>query len=1119
MKFFSVIKWAIFLLLLAIVAVGIGVFWLWSRSDKLLDQQIVDRFAAAAPQLTLHIGRTQLVSPSVVSLGSVEIRDRVSDRPVLRAERVTVTIDENELFERQRLLVRTIDIAGIDAVLTRYADGKWNVQNYEFKPAGEPPIAPPSVTVHDLRALVSLEHGGGLPPARLLLSSSQFQAIPSSHDSYDFLGNVELPEIGMIALSGDWNLPQKSWKLGGRLRGLSVGQKLMDLARSANPSLESHLQQLDATFAKVLPTVTVDADPSTAALMIGTSRIAPRFLGVIDLDFSMSGHPDKSVPDFLLKLEVRDGQLASTAISDKLTDISATIFRDNQNLIIRLKEARDGQAKLSGEFTMVTSAGAPPPEGKLRVEKFHIDQRLKPFFPPRAQLFFEHFKPNGLVTGDVTIRRTASGQWVPFDLRATVESGSAEFHKFRYPIRSVGGTIVQRSFDGVEVSRENVVLDVSLDGMAGKRPVTARGFVRQPGPESEMQFEVAVDDLPLDSDFRDALDEAGRKVIDALNISGTGSGRASCYRAPGLGKPFDMLLNATVRDSAMRFKSFPYEIRQLSGQVSFDTRNRQWTFQNLQGRHGQTELTAAGTFRGRPLPGVLELQVNARNGQLDSDLYNALGSSHQKIWTLLQPSGKVNLTTSIHWTSLPDHKAIVRLPWVEIFDAEIQPRPFPYNMKIRSAVIDFDPNDPRFAGVQHCSIRSLKAEHRGSQISASGWVELTPEQFWQLHLNDLTASDLPPDDELRAALPGSWRETLGRLSPQGKISVESSQLDFRGRTTGDVQTTAAWDLNLRLKDCGVNAGLQLQNVSGIVTAQGSWSGSQLRNTGEIRLDNLEVLGMPLTRVIGPYSVDDDNLLFGSRRIFSEPDPIRVPSSEQIRAEGYDGSLLLDGLIDLRRSKGYQLFGTINNARLETYAARHIPDQPNLKGIVNSWIYLWGEGDSAQGVKGDGQLRISPAALFELPLMVKLLGALGQFNPSIQNRTAFDYALLTFKIRDQAFFFEPVDLVGDSLALRGKGSVGFGGDVVLDFYSRPAKPRSPSIPLVNSLFYASTTQWVAVQVRGTINRPQTEVKTIQMDEYMKQFLSAFQPAQGGPIPALNIPRLFRITGAPQGFPGP
>jgi hypothetical protein len=1117
MKLFSVIKWALFLLLLIAAAVGVGGIWVWQHSDGLVEQQLLQRFELAAPDLLLRIGRTRLLSASVLRLEKLEVLDRRTQRPLLRTDELTLTVDETELFDRQRVLVRSVEAHGIDVILTRQEDGRWNWQDYRFVSSGNPPLAPPSVMLHDMRALVNLEHGAGVPPARLLLLTRQFQAIPASHDSYDFLGDVQLPEAGALELSGDWDLKARAWKLGGRLRNVPVGQRLMDVARSAEPGIDRQLQQLDELLTRVMPPGTGDPVVASSAVLIGTSDVAPRFLGVLDVDFGISGSPAHQIPEFLLKVDVRDGQLSSSAIADQLTDISATIFRDNSNLIVRVTEARDGDARIAGELRMVTVPQAASAEAQLHVERFPVDRRLQPFLPEKARPFFDRFLPRALVTGDVTLRRSQEGRWVPIDLQATIAEGRGEYHRFRYPVTDIAGTVRQRSMEGVDLALANVRLDVEVAGRAGQQPVTIQGFIRNPGPESEMRFDIAVNDLPLDSHFRDALEDAGRKVIDSLNLSGLATARAECYREPGLQKPMHMLLKATVTGGGLKFRGFPWEISSLTGNVEYDTRDKRWVFQNLQGRHGDAELAAEGIWRGLPQPGTLDLQIHARNGRLDSDLYNALGESQQRLWTMLQPSGRVNLTTTIHWTSLPGHKAVVRLPRVEVLDAQVFPAPFPYRMNIASAVLSFDPNDPRFAGVQHCEIQSLKGDHRGAPISASGWVELTPDQFWQLHLNDLSAARLQPDDELRAALPESWRETLSRLSQQGFVSVESSQLDFRGRTTGDVPPTAAWELNLRLEDCAVTVGLPLDRISGLVLARGTWDGRQLKNTGEIRLDTVEVMQMPLSRVIGPYSIDDDELLFGSRAVFTERDPVRVPPAQQLQAQAYGGSLLLDGLVDLSDGRGYRLFGTVNNALLESYAARHLKDQPGLRGVVNSWVYLKGEGDSPAAIQGGGQLQISPAALYELPLMVKMLSALGQLNPSIQNRTAFDYALLTFEVHDKAFWFDPVDLVGDSLALRGRGSVGFGGDVVLDFYSRPAQPRTPSIPLVNALLFTGATQWVAVQVRGTVDRPQTEVKTaIQLDESMRQFLSAFQPNPNGPIPGLKIPGKFGLPQAPQAF---
>ena len=133
--------------------------------------------------------------------------------------------------------------------------------------------------------------------------------------------------------------------------------------------------------------------------------------------------------------------------------------------------------------------------------------------------------------------------------------------------------------------------------------------------------------------------------------------------------------------------------------------------------------------------------------------------------------------------SVPPVSSQPALPRIlSLFDATIYPKPFPYRMNIKSAKLSYDPNDPRAAGMQHCDIHSFDAEHDGSQITGSGWAEAGADGSWQLHLDDLNAIDLKPDDSLRAALPNGWRETLSRLSQNGLVSLESSQLDFRGMT-------------------------------------------------------------------------------------------------------------------------------------------------------------------------------------------------------------------------------------------------------------------------------------------------------------------------------------------------
>lgn len=385
-----------------------------------------------------------------------------------------------------------------------------------------------------------------------------------------------------------------------------------------------------------------------------------------------------------------------------------------------------------------------------------------------------------------------------------------------------------------------------------------------------------------------------------------------------------------------------------------------------------------------------------------------------------------------------------------------------------------------------------------------------------MHLNNLNAIDLKPDDEFRAALPDNWRDTLSRLQQVGRVSVESSELEFRGVTNGSAPTTAAWSLNMRLQQCAVAAGLELTNVSGMVVANGTWDGAHLQNTGHIRLDQAEVLDMTLTDIDGPYTMSEDELVLGCREIIQRQlQPAEVALDRRIMAKAYRGVLEMDGMIDLKKGSQYEFFGELKNSLLQNYAAVHMPDQPNMKGVVNAWLLVHGDGDSAANLTGSGQMLISPAALYEIPVVLEMLSALSSLQFAVPNREAFNHALMSFRIRDEAFQFEPIDLVGDSLALRGRGQVGFGGDVSLDFFSRPPVTNNP----LKNLVVSSTTSLVTVQVRGTTSKPQTTRGSRKIDDSIRDFFGAFEPRPGAPVPTLNIPRIFGVPNSPQGATNP
>jgi hypothetical protein len=201
-----------------------------------------------------------------------------------------------------------------------------------------------------------------------------------------------------------------------------------------------------------------------------------------------------------------------------------------------------------------------------------------------------------------------------------------------------------------------------------------------------------------------------------------------------------------------------------------------------------------------------------------------------------------------------------------------------------------------------------------------------------------------------------------------------------------------------------------------------------------------------------------------------------------------------------------MLAILKESRLETYARSKFPGQQNIRGVVNGWISLAGRGDVDTSVTGRGEVQVSPAALYELPVILQMFDAMSKLNFGPPEQVAFDYARARFDVARGQFIFNPIDLVGNAMSLRGKGSVGFDGRLALDFFFHDA--RKPK--LFSALVREATRGWVGVYVGGNLDNPRTEVRTgIPMNDAMNSFLRALNQPSQAPL-KLNIPNLFPVA---------
>jgi hypothetical protein len=216
--------------------------------------------------------------------------------------------------------------------------------------------------------------------------------------------------------------------------------------------------------------------------------------------------------------------------------------------------------------------------------------------------------------------------------------------------------------------------------------------------------------------------------------------------------------------------------------------------------------------------------------------------------------------------------------------------------------------------------------------------------------------------------------------------------------------------------------------------------------------------------------------------------------DRLTAKVFGGTLLMDGAVSLTDNPRYRVQMQLRDGSLEQFAALHAPKQRDLRGVINGWVSLDGQGSNADTVRGLGQLQISPAALLDMPVVLQMYRGLSLTPPEDY---AFNYALLDFRIQYSRFIFNNIRLDGSTLSFLGSGTVDFDNNVNLKMYSMLPRNQIP-IPLLHELVGEATKGWVQIDVTGKLSQPKTSVKAASpLDDALKN-LQRFVPQPALPI---------------------
>ena len=1084
MKLSAVFKWAIIIALLLAVTAGGVACWVWANMDQLVHKAVEDNFRKNAPGWDIQLERTRFDGANKLHVYNLRMKDQKSDEWLVEVPEVIVTVDRDEYVRSQQIVVRAIKVRQPKIRVVRSSDGKWNWQ-------GLPPLklkkrSLPAWSIEDAKFDIALDYGDSFPAARFELSGGHAKLDPTSSRSFGFEGGLNLADVGNLLVKGNLNLDHGQWKVTGQMNKVVAGDRLLQFAASTSPEISDRLQSLNRQVQMAATrlrgeTVRLASNEDLSLSIPGSNSPSFGLAGLLNIAFDVVSNGDGTDPEFRVLVGLQDGTVDNGALPFTLHNVDALIYRDNKSTRIRITNAKNDQTQLALEALVGTDErGAPIGFVRTNIQDLPLDDRVRSILPRSFRKILDPLHATGLVSiqGQMQAR---DGQWIPEKWRLDVRNGTSIFEKFRYPVDAVSGSMVQRPDENI--------FDIRFDGRAGQRPVALTGYVRNPGPKSEVLLQIKADDIPLDENFHAAFDEKGRDVISKLGIGGFADGNIQIYRAPQVGFKAIFEINAAVREGQLTYTNFPYALTNLTGNIKYTSQTRSWEYSNLQAFHNNTRVTGEGVIDGTRVPGLLHLKLAAADATLTNDLRSALGPGLQELWDQVSPTGEFDMNFDIKWLTEAGRPVWVTVPRARVRNATIKPLAFPYRLENVQAELSYVPGTAETPDTGRLSIKRMIGRHGNTKVDAAGWATHRTNGEWTLHFDRLIGKDIVANSDLLLALPEGLREAFQVLNPTAPFGLENTELEFRGAGNPAFPVTAAWHTETVLEGGAISAGMDLKNVRGRVTNHGYYGPDGLRNEGEVKLQSVEVLEHKLTNIRGPYRIKDTQLWIGAPEVFRQT-PLSVPVNKRITAEAFGGQLTCDARISLTEASPYQVFVTVADSDLRTYANIHMPAERNMSGKMNGWIHLHGAGPEENAIKGNGQLQVSPAAIYEMPVMVNLLQALGTLNFSVADSVAFRHALLNFDVKDRNFLFKEIDLIGNAISLRGRGRVDFDSRLSLDFYSKP--PRTVGgIPILSQLVSGATSNWVNVKVDGTLERPRTHVQpNINLNGALRPFLQAF-----------------------------
>jgi hypothetical protein len=1174
-----VIRQMLVLVFLTAVGAAAAGVWYYSRSDELLRTEILKLAQQRFPNAHVTLERASVDLTGRVWLSQFRVKLPNESRPALVIPEMVLHLDRTALIEQQRLLIHQVRLSQPALRLTRDLAGRWNWSQLKYQPGRDAPTLPDlelqsgHVTIETpatSAGLSALPADSSLPAANesalsapssptmqpswatITLTDLTTVLTPTSARSLAGQAQFRNSEWGSVSLRGETAIDGNGpWSLDVSLPQVRIDSAWLQSLEPWLPNWKQHCQPWAAHVQRLLEQHRMLGDYAddrlTEPLTVESLLSAVTVTAATRLQ--LRHQPSAGSPQWRLQARLSDGKLNHRLFPVPLSDIQADVTVDGDRLLIQRVQAEHGDSRLTGNFDRTRGQQWAL---SLSAEKFPLTDPLIQRLPSGLRRIVQSLALSGLVSGRVDMHQSVHGP-LTHTLSAQMSQGTARYDRFPYPVSDITGQLTWR----------DQIVEIEAQGLARGVPAHLTGTIQRPGPAASAQLFIRSDHLVVDETFRQACPAPLAQTLTSLRLEGMGDVRVRLTRAAGEGQRYVPEVSARLTTGRMNFVGFPYPLTELQGYVWWS--GERVRLHDWKALHEGTVIECAEALWQKPAeqPGRLDLPLKVTNGLCDRALYAAVPQSLKSVWDQLGLQGEFDLEAQMHWT--PGQVPNIIIPRFSLSKGALLIRDFPWPLTNVSGEFAYED--------ELLTIQQFQGQHQDTLVGGSGRTRCGVP--WQVEFDRLHVDDLEVTSQLRRALPALLRSAIDTLNPTGRFSTDGPVV-ITGPRSATEPLTASWKQDVVLAGCGLNAGLRLDDLRGRIRLDGNWDGQYVDLTSRVDIDSLRLLGdhvitqvagplrlyrgelrvgeavlrgvvgesfiepvgasgvdrllaandAALTAVTGPRQNDPSSDPEDDRPDTSSPTDNRSPANNQsdeprrnrlnhrLSGQAYGGEVRLDAFVELLTEPRYQAQLQLIGANLEGYARRHLPGQSNVRGLMNGWFDLRGRGTAARDLEGEGQLQISPAAMYELPVFLQIF-QLPQLAPI--NRTAFNYANFFFTVADARYQFQSIDLIGNTVSLRGRGTVGFDTMVDLSFFTMQPRNnvRLPVFREIAGVVGMATQGWLAIEVRGPLRAPVARVVPFPaLDGALQQFLEVLDGRALRPPPLRTpVPRPARAVGEP------